>query len=401
MRSVLKSIAFAVIAALLASCTSDQEGPVAGVFVEEGLIGIERDTLAVSVRTVPVPTGVGTGKLLQIGEIKGIHFEALLMAFDFTLEGGLGGRTVTAAILDLPVVAATPEDTLIKPEDFLLRVSFHELLAEFEETDSITAVPGVDAVPIPDSLGETVHGLGITSFEFSLSPAFVQEWLEGTRPHRGIAILLAEEPDPTGLMEMKARELGSDPPVMRVAFDDTTADTFAVSKDYAVATFSGDGIDCVAGVAQRIFFEFDPGDDLDSVVVHYAALVLTVDGERGLGATRGESSPSPLPELPSDFPYYLYTPNSADPEDPAFLDGTGVDVGTFLPYETQVLEIPLRGFMPDVVRGLRVNTGLVFQSNIETLRIQRATFFSAGEDGQQGPYIEVIYSYPAEFSGSS
>jgi hypothetical protein len=399
MHSVRKSIAFAVVAMLLASCTSDQEGPVAGVFVEEGLIGIERDTLEVSVRTVPVPTGIGTGTLLQIGEIKGIHFETVLLAFDLALEGGLGGRTVTAAILDLPIVAATPEDTLaVQPEDFLLRISFHELLEEFEEDDAITAVPGVDPSPIPDSLGETVHDLGINSFEFSLSPAFVQEWLEGIRPHRGVAILLAEEPDQTGLMEMKARELGSDPPVVRITFDDATADTFAVSKDYAVATFSGDGLDCVAGVAQRVFFEFDPGDDLDGVVVHYAKLVLAVDGERGLGRMPGEALP--LPELPDDFPYYVYTPNSANPEDSTFLKGMGVDVGTFLPYETQVLEIPLRGFMPDVVRGIRVNTGLVFQSNIEAIRIQRATFFSAGEDGQRGPFIEVIYSYPAEFSGS-
>ena len=61
------------------------------------------------------------------------------------------------------------------------------------------------------------------------------------------------------------------------------------------------------------------------------------------------------------------------------------------------IPMPLRGFIPDVLNGLRVNRGLVLQSNLEERRIQRVSFASSGEDA---PYIEIYYTLPAEFGGT-
>ena len=54
--------------------------------------------------------------------------------------------------------------------------------------------------------------------------------------------------------------------------------------------------------------------------------------------------------------------------------------------------------MGDVLRNARANTGLVLQSNLESTRIQRVSFVSPG--GADAPYIEIIYSLPADFGGS-
>jgi hypothetical protein len=53
--------------------------------------------------------------------------------------------------------------------------------------------------------------------------------------------------------------------------------------------------------------------------------------------------------------------------------------------------------VPDVLKGLRANRGLVLQSNLETGRIQRAAFASFGEDA---PYLEIYYTLPADFGGA-
>jgi len=400
---MLKYLSIAVLAAFLASCSSDPEAPVTGVFSEEGSYDIEagetqRYVGFVEATPVAVTKGVGTSKLLKLGEIRGIRFEAILMAFDLTIDEGLDGRTVTSAVLDLPVRVASPADTLSggSPEDFSVEVTFHELLGAFEESDTMSSVPPYDAGPIEDSLGGTVRSLGITSTEFSLSPDIVQGWLEGTATHNGIAIVPVPGYESAGLIEINAADLESDPPVVRVTFDDASGDTFAVEKDYSIAAFTGDGLDCVGGVARRIHFEFDLDGLPDSVMIHYSALLLHIDGERGMGATPGENDPLIL-DYSTAFPFYLYTPESADRADTLFLKGTGINLGEIDPNETQELEIPLGPFTPDVVRGLRGNTGVVFQSNVELSRVQRVSFFPTDADSLQRPRLEIIYSFPAKF----
>ena len=97
--------------------------------------------------------------------------------------------------------------------------------------------------------------------------------------------------------------------------------------------------------------------------------------------------------------YYIYTPDSDDPADPGFLEGTGIDIGIFTATETKTLRLPLRGFIPDLIDSSRVNTGLILQSNIENNRVQRAAFYTLSADSLFRPCLEIFYSLPAEFEG--
>ena len=62
----------------------------------------------------------------------------------------------------------------------------------------------------------------------------------------------------------------------------------------------------------------------------------------------------------------------------------------------------MTGFIIDVVTGRRENTGLVLQSNLETARVQRASYFTAAAaDSSLRPCLEIVYTLPADFGGGS
>ncbi len=403
MRGKLLFLLTICLAAAFTCCTSDPEGPIAERFLEDGSYGVRAgetivDTVEVSCSSISVPTGVGGYELLMIGEMKDIRFEAILLKFDFS-DSVSFGRTISSATLNLPVKSAQWEDTIPSGGDslFSMKVVFHELIDDFDESDSITVVPDYFYDPIGDSLGDphAERVLSITSQDFSIDTTVAGGWLNGSRVHHGIAVVWAEEPDQPGLLEMYSHEFALDPPAIMVEFTDTTAICTAV-EDYSVATFKIGGLDCVGGIATRIFFEFDLGSIRDRAMILGSFLVLNVVGEEGLGATPGEKSMEGF-GLSSDFVYYLYTPDVDDPFLPAFLEGTGVDRGNFNPSVEKAIRMSLRGFVPDVLRGSRDNTGLVLQSDIEGLRVQRASFYTGDADSSLRPYIEVIYSQPAGF----
>lgn len=381
------------IAATFAYCSSEPEGPVTKQFLDSLTYGVRSgdtrvDTFAVTASSISVPLGIGSSSLLRIGEIQEIVFEAILLSIDLSSGGDHAGKPVSRAILSLPVRIA----------DTTLHVTCHELLLEFEEDDTITTIPAFDPVAIPDSAGGTERLLGLEDAEFSFDTDLVEQWLSLGEERRNLAIIWHEERDPKGFIEMHAQEYGSEPASFRVAFDDGTADTFSIDRDYSVASFEGEGLNIVGGVATRVYFQFDLGDLDERAMIHRSSLVITVKGEEGLGVTPGEDL---LLYLTSDFYYYLYTPGSSNPLNPAFLGGTEVDRGSFDPAATQILKLNLRGFIPDVVQGKRTNTGLVLQSDLEAVRVQRASFYTVDADTVVKPYIEVIYSLPADFLGGS
>ena len=379
------------IAVVFACCSSEPEGPVTRQFVDSLAYGVKVgdtrvDTFEVSASTISVPYGIGSSSLLRIGEIQGIVFEAILLSIDISAGSAHAGTQVSRAILSFPVRVA----------DTTLSVTCHELLQGFEDDDTISAVPPYDPLAIPDSTGGTARILGLEDQDFSIDTSLVRRWLQGGGERLNLAVIWNEERDPKGFIEMQAREYESEPVVFRVDFADGTADTFPVAGDYSIASFESEGLDCVGGVATRIHFTFSL-DDLDErAMIHNSYLVLTVKGEVGLGVTPGDDR---ILLLPSDFYYYLYTPGSSNPANPLFLGGTEVDNGSFDAALTQVLKLPLRGFTADVTQGGRVNTGLVLQSDLETVRIQRASFHEENNDTISKPYIVVIYSLPADFIG--
>lgn len=391
----MKSRHWWLIPALLAavvSCSSDPEGPVSVQFLDDGTYGVkpgetERVIVPVDAVTVSVPLGVGTSPFLNLGRQKGVEYRAVLLKFDFTLDSEDVGKTVSSAVLNLPV-------EIVSPENLRMPVIFHELLSSFTDEDTIAAVPPYDPEPIADSLGNMVDTLGIENTYFDFDTALVNGWISGRRPHNGIVMLWAAPPDSASSVEMNAHEYGRDPPAVRLSFTDGSSASFGSIDDYTVARLEAGGLNCVGGTAHRIACRFDPVGVPERAIVHASFLVLRVRGDQGLGATVGELL---LLGYSSLFNYYLYTPDSADTLSAGFLEGTGVARSTFDPAVSATVKVPIRAYMADVLSGARMNTGLVLQSDYELTRVQRACFAASGAEA---PYLEIVYSLPADFGGS-
>ncbi|HVO76728.1 MAG TPA: hypothetical protein VMT60_01960 [Candidatus Bathyarchaeia archaeon] len=381
--------------AFVFSCSSDPEGPVSAPFVDGGTYGVRagethRVAIPLNAVFVDVPRGDGISSLLALGRTKGIEYRAILVRFDFTLPSGDAGKRISSARLHLPILTATP-DALTLP------VTFNELRASFADSDTIVTVPPYDPRPIADSLGQTLDTLSIGKTEYDLDTTVVNGWISGRRPHYGIAIVpensfWAAAADTESTIEMNAREAGADPPSVRVTFTDGTSATFGPLADYAVALFKQPGLNCLGGIARRIFLTYDVSAIPKRAMVNASFVVLRVRGGDGLGATNGEKliGQSPL------FLYYLYAPNSADTLSADWRLGTGVDRSSFDPIVSAIIKMPLRGYLADVLRGARINNGLVLQSDQEVRLVQRASFTASGADA---PYIELIYTLPADFGG--
>jgi len=389
-------------AALIGACSSQSEGPVSVQFLDSlyGVLpgDVVRYVEPLEATVFDVPENVGSTKLLMIGEERGLGFHSILLQFDMTLDDEDAGKEIESASLRLPVRVApegTEVDTIVVP--YALEIELHEIASAFDEDDTLLVYPELDPVPLPDSTGGDLRTLSIESTEFYLDPALVGEWLAGTREHLGIAIVLAIPPDEPGIIELNAHEYGSNPPAIDVMFSDGTTAAYASVNDYSAVEVEEGGLVCVGGVARRIHFAFDLAGIDPRAIVHRSNLVLTVKGDEGFGGTTGEAT---ILGLLTDFDYYLYTPDSDDPFDPGYLEGTGIDLGSFDPVESKTLRLPLRGFIADVIAGERINTGIIMQSNLEAGRVQKVSFHTAAADSLYRPYLEIIYSLPAEFTGT-
>jgi len=389
-------IAAIAVLAMSAGCGTDAEGPVTRPFHESGWYSpkagdTERyvDTLS-NVSMIEIPYGIGHSSILKLGEIKGVRYTTLLMQFNYDSLPNYDGMTVDSVVLDLPVI--TVQDTL-----FHLGVTFNELLEDFSEDDTITSPSAYDPDPIRGALGETVRDISFERTEFSIEKTIVQDWVDGTAdpwPY-GISINWAYLPDTLGLIEMFAQNYGTNPPVLRVLFDGGTEVLFPVVSDYAITEDRITALAAAGGTARRIYFEFDLDGVPELAALNYSALVFHTDGSSGLGATYSEM----LIGASTDFPYYLYTPDSSDPDDPGILEGTGVS-RNMLPVTIDAkIKIPLGQYMIDILNGTRVNRGLVLQSDLEASRVQILALYDTAAGDSLRPYIEVIYTMPTDFRG--
>jgi hypothetical protein len=390
------ALAAAAVLALSAGCGTDAEGPVTVPFHESGWYSpqagdTERyvDTLR-SVSMIKIPMGIGGSSTLKIGETHGIVYTTLLMQFGYDSLVNFEDMTVDSVILDLPVI--TVQDTL-----FHLGVTFNELLVGFSEADTITSPPAFDPDPIPGARGETVRDISFERTEFSIDRTIVQGWVDGTSdpwPY-GISINWAGDPDTLGLIEMYSQNFGRNPPLIRVIFDGGAVVNLPAIADYAITSDRITALAAAGGAARRLYFEFDLDGVPELATLHYSALVFHTDGAAGLGATYGEQ----LLGLSTDFSYYLYTPDSSDPDDPGILKGTGVSANLLPVNIDAMIKIPLGQYMIDILDGTRVNHGLVLQSDLETTRYQILAIFDQAAGDSLRPYIEVIYTMPTDFGG--
>ena len=385
MRDFALKTYFVLFLVFLVSCSSDPEGPVSKKFMDDGSYPVKAGStfvvkVPVNAVSVPFPVSTGNRPLLGLGRIKDVSYRAILIKFDFTSADTILQKNVTSAHLELPV--ASPDSSKIGFE-------IYELSADFSEGDTIAAIPDHASAPIPDSIGGTERTLDVATTSFTIDVSMVSDWLNGGGERS--FVLFANEPDSSGLIEMNAREMGIDPIVIRVDFDDGTEAVYAVKEDYNIITAEADSLDCIGGVATRTYFTFDISSVNDSAMVHASFLVLNVDGSGGFGATAGDKYAL---GFDNTFLYYLYAPVSADVNSEGFKEGKGVDRSSFIPNVDNIVRCNLRGYIPDVIRGARKNTGLVFQSDQEATRVQETVFKSAGAEA---PYIEIIYSLPGKF----
>jgi len=391
------------IAGLLAvafACSSDPEAPVSKKFLDDGSFGVKagetyRVVIPVAATPLRVPLGVGTSPLLWLGETQGIRYGAILIHFNLSSASGYAGKTIASARLRLPIQAARPAVT----------ATFHELEGNFTDADSISAIPPYDPLAIAgESPGDVERRIAYDTLvndtlrskingSFLLDRTIVSEWLSGARDHHGIAIIWAEDPTSVGFLEMNAHERGSDPPALRVKFADGDSASFGADADYTVATFGGGGLDCVGGVARRLYFGFDLSGLPARAMVHGSFLVLKTVTDEGLGATSAELALG----YTSSFYYYLYAPKTADTLGRGADTKVTVYLGFFDPVAADTISIPIGGYIRDIVVGARPNRGLVLQSNVEGSRIQKAAFHSSGDDA---PRIEIIYTMPADFGST-
>ncbi len=387
--------AFALLA-VTGGCGTDAEGPVTRPFHESGWYSpdagdTERyvDTMR-SVSMIEIPFGIGESSTLKLGEVQGIVYTTLLMQFNYDSLVNYEGLTVDSVILDLPVIIV--QDTL-----FHVGVTFNELLEDFSEFDTITSPLSYDPFPILGADGETVRDISFERTEFSIDESLVQGWVDGTSTpwEYGISINWAYEPDTLGLIEMYAQNYGSNPPVLRGKFSDGQEVLLPDVSDYAITADRIATLAAAGGVARRIFFEFDLAGVPELATLNYSALVFHTDGSAGLGATYGEQ----LIGAQTDFSYYIYAPDSPDPDDPGILEGTGVS-RNLLPVNIDAkIKIPLGQYTTDILSGARVNNGLVLQSDLETSRVQILALFGPADGDSLRPYLEVIYTMPTDFGG--
>jgi len=389
-------IAAIAVLAMLAGCGTDAEGPVTRPFHETGwyspLAGdSERyiDTLR-NVSMIKIPWGIGHSSILKLGGIEGVLYSTLLMQFNYDSLVNFEGMTVDSVILDLPVF--TVQDTL-----FHLGVTFNELLEDFSEDDTITSPPACNPDPIQGAMGETVRDISFERTEFSIDRTIVQDWVDGTSDTwlYGISINWAYVPDTLGLIEMYAQDYGTNPPVLRVLFDGGAEVLLPVVSDYAITEDRIAALAAAGGTARRLHFEFDLDGVPELASVNYSALIFHTDGSSGLGATYGEM----LIGASTHFAYYLYSPDSSDRDEPGILEGTGVS-RNLLPVTIDAkIKIPLGQYTIDVLSGTRVNTGLVLQSDLEASRVQILAIYDMAASDSLRPYIEIIYTMPADFGG--
>jgi hypothetical protein len=339
---------------------------------------------------IEIPMGIGKSSTLKLGEIQGVVYTTLLMQFNYDSLVNFEGMIVDSVIIDLPVIVV--QDTL-----FHLGVTMNELLEGFAEEDTITSPLAYDPDPIPGANGETVRDINIERTEFSIDKAVVQGWIDGTSTpwQYGISINWAYLPDTLGLIEMYSHNYGSNPPLIKVIFEGSDEVLLPCSSDYAITSDQIAALAAAGGTARRLFFEFDLAGVPELATLNYSALVFHTDGAAGLGATYGEQ----LLGATTDFSYYLYTPDSSDPDDPGILKGTGVSSNVIPVNIDAKIKIPLGQYTIDILDGSRVNHGLVMQSDLEASRVQILAIFDSAAGDSLRPYLEVIYTMPTDFEG--
>jgi hypothetical protein len=365
-------------------CSSDPDTPLGAEFIEGGLIGSEpgevfQDTVFVSSGDSSFTTSavLPNSTTLTIGR-NGGNKMSVLVRIDFSSAGIDTTRSVERADLRLALSGNSPQDTL--------GARFYELLSPYTEGESFPVLDTA-STPIPDStLINVERTLQLFPVTYSLPPMLVEEWIKGTTPHNGIAVVLNDTTTTKQLLFGAIEGEETIRPRIRVVFTDggeptnypAIADgTFVEELDPPLELRLSDGL------TRRLFVpvNIDSINIITNALLHAAKLVLNIVPSSSVGGDRAVT---------------LYVPNSTVIGDPEIL--TGMDIaGSIINPESGRLEIPVRATLEDFLSEGGSGHGFVLRFSLEGTEIRRTDFYSSGASLNLRPRLELTYSRAPEF----
>ncbi len=291
---------------------------------------------------------------------------------DFSEAEGDTLKTVTSATLRLTALEFYVET---------INVLFYQLGTEYNEGDTLTTVDTTTAIPDPVNNDALVRFLSRGDLAYNLPADLVQEWIRGTTPHNGIAIVYAEDSS-NELYGITSRNSEVNSPSILVNFSDGTSSNYEVTDDCTFVRPLSDTSNLVLsdGFVRRVSFPIDLSQVDDSAAVHSARVVFNLVPGSVFG---------------TNLAVELYVPNSADPASEKFLTGVNI-ISMQIDEDAGVLELPLTNVLLLVLSGEIENNGFVMRFEDENSEARQTEFYT-GSHPDLHPKVYITYSTPAEF----
>jgi hypothetical protein len=294
----------------------------------------------------------------------------MLVRVDFSKAGADAGKTVQTA--DLVLLTVGTADTL--------RALFYETLVPFETGDTLSSL-SLAASPIPDgTLLNVDREMKPFPREYSLPPGLVQDWIRGTQPHNGIAIVLN---DTTTTREMTfATRSADDYPFLRVLFTDASQSSYPLLAD---GTFVEDlstttELRLSDGDTKRIYLPVRLSGLPRHIMLNQARLIIHV-------VSLSASDTLDAVEL--------YAPADSVVGSAGILRGTAVSSRVI--GGSGVVSFSIRNIVSSFLARPETNHGFVVRYVPEGNSIRRIDFFSSAAADSLKPRMVFTYTLPPDF----
>jgi len=371
---IFLSIVVLIVAAF--ACGDSEDTPLGSEFIGDilgstpGTVFVDTFTMAGGDTSYAFYSMIDKASYLDVGIDKGYE-RTILVRPDFSKAGSDTARTVEQASLRMDKITF---------EDYVNEITtrFYQLGTEYSEGDSVMTLD--TTFVIPDTTGAIDRTMQEFPRQYPLPPGLVQEWIRGTVPPNGIAIVYAETGDQLAGFDSRTADV---PPLVEVRFTDQNETNYSMAADgtYTRPTSATDNLVISDGFVRRIHFPVDLSQIDDSSAVHQAQLVLTYVPGTVFG---------------SNQKVLLYLPRSPDPSSPDFLTGQLI-VDATLDEDAVTLELPVTNVLLQVLAGTLQDNGFVLRFTSENTEVRQAEFYASSGGGGQGPRVYVTYSTPADF----
>jgi len=372
--------------ALMFGCTSESESPLGSQFVDDGLIGVDpgdvfEDTIVVSSGDTSFAVGatLTTGTEMFIGRRNGVE-TSMLIRYDFAASAN-PSRTVQSAILNMRLIGTQTDS---------INAQFFKLDSLFDESEAMTAL-AFDPTPIPDDVGGVDRLMANFPRTYSLPPALVQSWIDGSEAHNGMAIVM-QDAQTSAQVTYGTRENGetSLESFVQVNFTDGTSEPFFAVADgsFAQNLTASSNLRLSDGPSHRIFIPMDISGISPDALLHNATLTLSlVSGSSTLGSAIETAT--------------LYTPNSSDITNADVLKGDVVSIA-LLDDADATLTFTVLEAVNDYLAAVKAGNpppfeGLVLRLTLEGQKVQGIEFYGGAAAPDLRPRFTFTFSNPPDF----